>query len=146
MVDHPLLVRGPGFLRPDFLPAVLRRTDQEFSPGANGGPGRGKTGAAALRDAIGDRSEHLTHPPVTTAAEAQALADAAFDQRARGFVRVEGTTDGNPALRVGTHLNLTGLGTRFDNTYYVYRACHRFDRVNGYETDFEAECAFVGTS
>ena len=71
-------------------------------------------------------------------------ADALFDSRARRFVRVEGTAEGNPALRVGTHLDLRGLSPRFDNTYYVTSACHRFDVQRGYETDFEAECACLG--
>lgn len=114
------------------------------SRGDSPGPGRGQTGAQILRSAIGDRHYHLGHPAVSTDAEAQALAAAAFDQRARRFVVVDGTTEGNPALRVGSHINLTGLGDRFDNTYYVIRTCHRFDVTGGYETEFEAECAFWG--
>jgi phage protein D len=83
---------------------------------------------------------------VMDAGEAQALADAAFDRRARRFVLVEGTAEGNSALRVGTHLKLVGLSPRWDNTYYVVRATHRFDSEQGYRTDFEAECAFLGVS
>ncbi len=80
-----------------------------------------------------------------TDAEAQALAHTVFDRRARRFVVVEGTAQGNPAIRVGTHVTLQGLGPRFSNTYYVVRATHRFDSSNGYQTHFEAECAFLGT-
>jgi phage protein D len=97
-----------------------------------------------LRDALGERSEHLGEVPATTDEEARAIATAAFDQRARRFVCVEGTAEGNPALRVGTHVSLQGMGRRYDNTYYVVRACHRYDLTRGYETDFEAECAFLG--
>lgn len=114
------------------------------STGAEPGPGRGRTGAAVLADALGDRSEHLSGPPVTSGEQASILADSAFDARARSFVRAEGTAEGDPALRVGTHVELTGLGPRFSNTYYVTRTCHRFDRTRGYETDFEAECAHLG--
>jgi phage protein D len=116
------------------------------STGSQGGPGKGRTGAQVLRDTLGARSEHLGHLAPTTQDEAQALADAAFDRRARRFVRVEGTSEGNPALRVGTHVNIKGLSLRFDNTYYVVSACHRFDVKRGYETDFEAECAFLGAA
>jgi phage protein D len=45
---------------------------------------------------------------------------------------------------VGTNVKLSGMGQRFDNTYYVVRACHRYDLTRGYETDFEAESAFWG--
>ncbi|MCI0744216.1 MAG: hypothetical protein L0Y58_02320 [Verrucomicrobia subdivision 3 bacterium] len=114
------------------------------SEGANSQPGSGRSGAEVLRTAIGERSEHVGHLAATTAIEAQAMADAAFDSRARRFVCVEGTSQGNPALRVGTHVTLSGLGSRFDNTYYLTRACHRFDVARGYETDFEAESAYWG--
>jgi phage protein D len=126
--------------------AVAGKRVSATSKGANGGPGAGRTGAQVLRDTLGERSEHLGHLAVTTQEEAQALADTAFDRRARRFVRLDGTAEGNPALRVGTHINLTGVSRRFDNTYYVVSACHRFDVKRGYETDFEAECAFLGAA
>src|SRR2546422_4008801 len=125
-------------------PAQGRRVSGTSS-GAALGPGSGRTGSQILADAVGERSEHIGHLAVVTDAEAQALADAAFDRRARRFVRVEATAEGNPALRVGTHVTVRGLGSRFDNTYYVVRACHRYDVRRGYETDFEAECAYLGT-
>lgn len=114
------------------------------SSGAHSGPGAGRTGAQIFSRAIGERSHHIAHLAVTNDAEAQAVADAAFDARARGFVRVEATAEGNPDLRVGTHVVLKGMGDRFDNTYYITCACHRYDLTRGYETDFEAECAFWG--
>lgn len=116
------------------------------SQGAHLRSGAGTPGSQILKKTLGDLAHHLSHLAVTTDAEAQAVADAAFDDRARQFVCVEGTADGNPALRVGTHLTLKGLGDRFSNTYIVTRACHRFslDVGGGYVTDFEAECAFWG--
>ncbi|PZO43948.1 MAG: hypothetical protein DCF15_22350, partial [Phormidesmis priestleyi] len=59
---------------------------------------------------------------------------------------VYGTAEGNPSLRVGTYTKLSGLGDRFSNTYYIVRTCHRFDVQRGYETDFEAECAYLKIS
>lgn len=114
------------------------------SSGSNLGPGSGRTGSTVLGDKFGRRSEHIGHPPVATKAQAQAVADAAFDRRARRFVVAHGTAEGNPQLRVGTNVKITGTSKRFDNTYYVVHACHRFDLVRGYETDFEAECAYLG--
>lgn len=108
------------------------------------GPGRGRVGSDLLREAIGERVEHLAELPATSDAEARALASAAFTRRARRFVCAEGTAEGNPALRVGTHVRLIGMSARFDNTYYVVRACHRYDAAHGYETDFEAECGWLG--
>ncbi|WP_437310844.1 phage late control D family protein [Sorangium sp. So ce388] len=124
--------------------AVQGQRVEEIGTGANLGPGAGRRGDELLLQAIGQRDEHLHDVGATTDAEARAVADAAFDRRARRFVCVDATAIGNPALRVGTHVTLSGLSRRFDNTYYVVRAVHRFDRSAGYETDFEAECAFLG--
>lgn len=114
------------------------------STGSALGPGQGATGAQLLESALGHRSHHIGHLAVTTTEEAQAAADAAFDQRARRFLCLDATADGNPAIRVGTHVTVSGLGRRFDNSYYVVHACHRWDVTRGYETDFQAECAYWG--
>jgi len=112
--------------------------------GANLSPGTGRTGSQVLRQTLGERTDHVAHLALANDREASAVADAVFDSRARRFVCVDGTAEGNPALRVGTHVTLTGLGPRFSNTYYIVRACHRYDVQRGYETDFEAECAYLG--
>lgn len=113
--------------------------------GAHVGPGQGRSGAQVLRSALGgERTEHLAHVSVSTQEEARAVAQAAFDLRARRFVCVEGRAEGNAQLRVGAHVTLAGLEPRLDNTYYVVRARHVWDRVRGYFTEFGAECAWLG--
>ncbi len=72
------------------------------------------------------------------------LADTVYDYRARRFVCAHGTAEGNPALRVGTNVNLVGVSQRFQNTYYVVAVCHRYDVQGGYETHFKAECYTLG--
>jgi phage protein D len=115
------------------------------SSGASLGPGSGSPGAQVLRQTLGERAHHIGHLAVMTDAEARALADSAFDSRARRFLCLEGTSQGNPALRVGTQVKVSNMGSRFDNTYYVTMARHRFDLDHGgYQTDFEAECAYWG--
>lgn len=113
------------------------------STGSNLQPGQGRPGSQILQDVVGNRSEHVGDLAIQDETEAQALADAIFDKRARPFVVVEGTAEGNPSLRVGTQVKLTGLGGRFSNTYYVVRASHKFDLEKGYRTEFEAECPFL---
>lgn len=115
------------------------------STGAHAGPGRGRAGSELLEANFGRRVHALSHVAVRDEAEARQVAEAAFDERRRRFVTVQGTAEGNPTLRVGTHLTLTAMGPRFSNTYYVVQARHRFDLDHGYETDFTAECAFLGT-
>jgi len=116
----------------------------EASAIANAGPGAGKSGVDWANEVFGVRSEHLSTPAVGTSDEARAVAEAAFDQRARRFVRAEGTAEGNAQLRVGSSVRLAGISAQHDNTYYVVRACHLFDMRQGYRTEFSAECAYLG--
>jgi phage protein D len=116
------------------------------STGTEPRPATGFTGPQRLRATLGPRTEHVGDVVAASDAEARALADAAFDRRARRFATVSATAEGNPLLRVGTRVRFRGLSVRFDNTYYVVRAVHRWDVERGYETDFEAECAIVGAA
>jgi uncharacterized protein len=117
-------------------------TSQANSPG----PGSGQTGATWLQQALATRSEQLAHFSNLNAQDAQALVDAEFAQRARTFVVAHGVSEGNPNLRVGTNLQLAGLGPRFSNTYYTTSTVHHFDTDGGYETHFCAECAYLGNA
>jgi len=114
------------------------------SSGIRRGPGEGRLGSELLPNALCRRTHQIGHLAVCTGDEARALADAAFDERQRRFVTVKGTAEGNPLIRVGTHVKLTGLGPRFSNTYYVTYCCHRFDEERGYETDFSGESSYFG--
>ncbi|MEM7154111.1 MAG: contractile injection system protein, VgrG/Pvc8 family [Myxococcota bacterium] len=124
-------------------PELAQRVSH-VSQGRALGPGAGRTGAQVLQEAFGRRSEHLGCTPVLDAGEAEARAHTSFDQRARRFVVAECTANGNPSIRVGAHVTLAGVSPRFDNTYYVFDVCHRFDLRAGYFTDFQAECAYFG--
>jgi uncharacterized protein len=108
------------------------------------GPGSGKSGKDWLQQALASRSEQLARFAALNNDEAQALVDAEFAQRSRHFVMAHGVSEGNPNLRVGTNLKLSGLGPRFSNTYYTTATVHHFDTEQGYETRFAAECAYLG--
>jgi len=113
------------------------------STGSQLGAGSGRRGGDLLSQHFGERSEHLAALACADEREAQALAHAAFDQRARHFVTARGTAEGNPRLRAGGFIALSGLGARFDNTYEVAECVHRFDLTGGYQTDFVAHSAFI---
>ena len=128
-------------ITPDFQAYMNGR-----SQGQHFGPGRGRRSAPLLQEVLGERIEHVGHVPVTTDDEAQALADTVFDQRARSFVCAEGSATGHPSIRVGTHLQLRGIGPRFENTYYVVSTHHCYDRTQGYLTHFRAESSALGVA
>ncbi|MDH3661693.1 MAG: contractile injection system protein, VgrG/Pvc8 family [Alphaproteobacteria bacterium] len=120
--------------------------DQPFSvtsgPGADAGAGEGRKGADFLTEHFDARSEHIAEIAVEGETEGQAVADAMLAARQRRFISVEGSVTGDPGLRVGTVVDITGVGARFENAYYVTHAQHRYDRASGYITDFRAESAF----
>ncbi|MBL8350605.1 MAG: phage late control D family protein [Burkholderiaceae bacterium] len=125
-------------------PVDGRAVSANASAITHAGPGSGRDGLSWASDALGARPDHLGQPAVATDDEARAVAEAALDQRARRFVRADGVAEGNARLRVGCHVRLSGVGSPFDNTYYVHRACHRFDLRHGYRVEFGAECAYLG--
>jgi phage protein D len=120
------------------------RTIKATSRATSFGQGSGQTGKDSLGNAA--RSEHLGRFAMLNQAEAQALVDAEFVQRMRRFAVAHGITEGDPSLRVGSWLTLTGLGPRFSNSYYTTAAVHRFDTDHGYETEFTAESAYLGAA
>jgi len=108
------------------------------------GPGTGRQGPDLLRESFGDRPDHHGQQDALTQAEADKLANALAGQRARRFVRVDASAQGDPTIRVGTHVAINGVNPFFVNTYVVTDATHRFDLRNGYQTDFLAQCAYLG--
>jgi phage protein D len=102
-------------------------------------------GGKLLATAIGSHDQQVVHELPFTAQEAQVLADGEYRHNARRFVTGTGVAEGDARLRVGTKLQLRALGGMFDGAYYVTRARHLFDGVNGYRTQFSVERAGIGT-
>ena len=74
---------------------------------------------------------------VTAVGEANALAKAALDRRAAQVVEAEGTCLGNPNVRAGKDVKLTGLGAKFSGRYHVTAVTHVYRTAgSGYQTHF----------
>jgi len=108
------------------------------------GPGQGDLGGNTLQRAFNARTHHSCHHFTFNQTEVDTLATTVRNRRARRFLRVQGSTTGTPNLRVGTNVTLAGLGDLFSNTYYVTVARHLYDLTQGYRTEFEGQCAFLG--
>jgi phage protein D len=108
------------------------------------GPGQGRKGQEFLQQALGDVREHVGVRAPMAQGEADKLAKAMFGRRARRFLRVDGTAQGDGTIRVGSWINLSGVNPFFANQYVVTEAVHRYDLAGGYVTEFQAEGAFLG--
>ena len=89
--------------------------------------GGSSSGPAASARLFGERTLSIVDQPVVTQAEADQLALSIMQELALGYISGEATAQGNPAIRVGTVVELAGLGRRFSGNYYVTRVRHVWD-------------------
>ncbi len=103
-----------------------------------------RTGASIFQQAFGQRTEHILERALSSNDEADAHAQAALRARGRAFVRCRGETHGTAEMRVGSRLRIEGVGPVFTGTYFATQVTHRYDRMRGFRTHFEAERPAVG--
>ena len=104
----------------------------------------GRSGSNLLSAAVGTRKEQLVHTAPITDEEARYLAEAYFRRKSRRFVTGAAVAEGDGRIRVGTYVELAGLGSLFNGKYYVVAVRHSFDGINGYLTDFRVERPWIG--
>lgn len=97
--------------------------------------GLGKSGAQASQT-FGDASVYVVSDPVASQSEANALAQAIYDELDGSFIQAEATSLGNPAIKPGKVVELRGLGTKLSGKYYVTAATHTISGDHGYVTSY----------
>lgn len=143
--------RRPHWDEPEALRLQWGRSLVSFRPGKPGGDRDVKTVkvydwdvrraeqivGVAERDGGADGEDGLIERkiPVESPTEADARA-AAIMQWTRQGPTSQGETIGLPELQIGEPIELDGLGSQFNGTYYVEEATHRIDE-SGYTTTFE---------
>lgn len=70
---------------------------------------------------------------------AMLLATARASAAALNFTTASGVCLGNPSVRAGNQIGISGVGVRFAGNYYVTSARHVFDPESGYTTHFEID-------
>jgi phage baseplate assembly protein gpV len=83
----------------------------------------------------GGRSQRVIDVPVSTFLEAKAIAESILQNQQVTAITGSGTCLGDPAIRAGGKLELSGIG-RFTGTYFVTRVTHTVGE-GGYFTSFE---------
>lgn len=110
---------------------VGQATASRFHPAI----GLGKSGAQAAQ-IFGDAAVHVVSTPVASQSEANALAQAIYDELDGSFIQAEATSLGNPSIRPGKIVELKGLGTKLSGKYYVTAATHTISGDHGYVTSY----------
>lgn len=108
---------------------------KEITGSATGDADQSGPGAAFTLDRGDAVSEEplLSDGLLFSAAEADAVARAALRRLTARSTTVQGETDGDPRIRAGALVELTGVGQRFEGMYFVAKATHKFDG-GGYVT------------
>jgi uncharacterized protein involved in type VI secretion and phage assembly len=91
---------------------------------------------SAVAGAFDGADIHIATEPVETQSEGQAVAQALLDKLANGYIAAEGISDGNPNIRAGTCVQVSGLGQKFSGLYRVAAATHILRGGATYETHF----------
>ena len=89
-----------------------------------------------VKSAFDGDSIHVATEPVKSQSEGTALAQALLDKLANGYIAAEGVCDGNPAIKAGAALHVSGLGSKFSGMYRVAAATHVLSGGATYETRF----------
>lgn len=98
-------------------------------------------GRDAVTGAFDEATVHVATEPVKSKAEGDALAQALLDKLANGYISAEGTAPGNPRIRAGATLKVSGVGTKFSGTYRVSASTHVLRGGGAYQTHFANSAA-----
>jgi uncharacterized protein involved in type VI secretion and phage assembly len=93
----------------------------------------GTTPAEAV-SAFGESALAVTDAPYGSQAEVDQAAEALAERIAGSFAELEAVIRGNPSVRAGGAVTLTGVGAPFEGRYTITSSRHVFDAVCGYET------------
>jgi phage protein D/phage baseplate assembly protein gpV len=105
-------------------------TDSQAAPKIGLDPGELRSGT------FGSSTSLVTERPVKDASEAQAIAQAALDHATGSIVLADGEALGDPRIRAGVQIKVTGLGQRLSGTYFVTSSVHTVTPTHGYQTRF----------
>lgn len=91
---------------------------------------------ASVAGAFEEASVHVATEPVKSEAEGRALAQALLDKLANGYIAAEGIAAGNPQIKAGAKVKVSGVGQNFSGTYRVATSMHVLRGGGAYETRF----------
>jgi phage protein D len=111
---------------------IGRATSSRASPQI----GESRSGGQLASSAFGSGKKAVVNRPVTSQAEADAVAQALYDQINGDFITADATCTGLPTLKAGSQVDLGALGQKFSGAYYVTSANHVYSADGDYITEF----------
>jgi phage protein D/phage baseplate assembly protein gpV len=124
---NEVVVRGWDQIRKQRILVNVKRDSTEPVPIS-------PAGSEQISKGSGGRSQRVIDVPVSSFVEAKAIAESVLRTQQVTAVAGSGTCLGNPAIRVGAKLELSGIG-RFAGSYFITTVTHSISQ-NGYLTSF----------
>lgn len=125
-----VVVRGWDPAQKKAIVGTAESADQSF----DGTPGWQRAGKALYGSTSAGRVYQVVNHPVTSQAEADAVAQSVFNRLALDFVTGEVEVEGFPGVDPGKLIELKGFGTRFSGKYLVTGVIHEVTRHGGFHT------------
>ena len=108
-----------------------------------GGGGNGSSGPSAAAANFPNKQEIVVDSPVTSAEERTTWRSACCASAPTSSSRARRKSSASPTSGPATTCELSGLGTRFTNDYYVKKVEHTLGSA-GYTTNFEVRSTYDG--
>lgn len=99
--------------------------------------GESRPGAQVASEAFGAGRRVVVDRSVSSQAEADAVAQALYDEICGEFIEAEGRCRGLPELQAGKTVQLKALGDKLSGRYVVTSATHRYSTRGEYITEFK---------
>jgi phage protein D len=87
-----------------------------------------------LVSTFGDGTVNVCDYPISTQAEADAVANGVANRLANAYVEAEGVAIGDASLTAGATVDINGVGERFGGKYTLTEAIHVIRARSGYQT------------
>jgi uncharacterized protein involved in type VI secretion and phage assembly len=85
---------------------------------------------------FGETTLEIAGQSFRTSSEADAIAQAQLDQFANAYLAAVGACFGNPKIKAGVKLKISGVGANYSGTYYVAKVKHTIRTGGAYMTAF----------
>jgi len=90
----------------------------------------------SLKGKFGESKIEIVGQSFRSQRESETMAQSQLDQLANAYVAAVGETQGNPAIKAGVKLKISGVGSSFSGTYRAARVEHTISSGGAYTTKF----------
>jgi phage protein D len=121
----------------------VRAWDPKGKANVSGSASSGQTSSKAgverskVSHDLGGGTTAVTDRVAANSGEANAIAKSTLNRLADAFYEADGTALGNPAIKAGGQVKISGVGQQFSGTFTVSSATHSYRGGSGYRTAFQ---------